>query len=145
MLTYLTGIAFLIACVLGVPLLRRILLERLLRDLEMDGVTVVPRFWRPSGLRIRRPGWEGDVRFESAGLGNNNRRGHLRLRAEFKGDRPPAPELLQRLDQLGGRVSAQGDGALEIDGPLPKRTADLKSFLELCDAIVQGTVVAAGG
>ena len=45
---------------------------------------------------------------------------------------------------MGGRVLAIGEGTIEIDGPLPVRASDLKKFLELCDAIVDGTVAAAG-
>src|SRR5687767_3783691 len=57
MVTYIAGIVFLLACLLGVPLLKRLLHERAVRRLAMEGVTVVPTFWRPSGLRFRRPSW----------------------------------------------------------------------------------------
>jgi len=183
MLYYVLGILLLVGCLLGLPLVRRVLHERTLRGLGMEGVTVVPRVLRLSGLRLRRARWEGEAFFESSGLGDNHRAGHVRLRATFASAVPPlaertaadaairtgdegfdqkivvsgdpafarkllVPEMrerLVRLDQQGGRVLAIGDGTIEIDGPLPARTQDLRTFLELCDAIVDGTVAAAGG
>lgn len=57
---------------------------------------------------------------------------------------PEMRERLVRLDGMGGRVLAIGEGFVEIDGPLLGRPPELKAFLELCDAIVDGTVAAAG-
>jgi hypothetical protein len=57
---------------------------------------------------------------------------------------PEMRERLIRLDGMGGRVAAIGEGFVEIDGPLLGRPPELKAFLELCDAIVDATVAAAG-
>jgi hypothetical protein len=82
MLAYCLGIGFLIACLLGVPLLRKLSHERMLRSLEIAGAALVPRFPALSGLRIARPAWKGLVTFEAARLGGG-RPGHLRIVAEF--------------------------------------------------------------
>lgn len=139
MVTYILGILFLLACLLGVPLLKRLLHERAVRKLAMDGVTVVPSFWTLSGLRFQRPGWNGVASFESAGIGGTGR-GHLRLKAEWTrpDKRDLGADLLARLGQLGGRVRAVGEGSVEIDGPLFTRSDDLRKFLELCDSLVEG-------
>jgi hypothetical protein len=78
--TYVSGILFLLACLLGVPLLKRLRHERAVRKLAMEGVSVVPSFWTLSGLRFQRPGWKGVASFESAGIGGIGRC-HLRLKA----------------------------------------------------------------
>ena len=135
MATTIAGIAFLLACVVSFPLAQRLLHERAVRRLAMDGVTVVPGFWKPSGLRFERPGWKGVVSFEAAGIGGTGR-GHLRIRAEVRDRREFGPEALARLEQLGGRVRLAGDGAVEIDGPLFTRPEDLRRFLEACDSMV---------
>jgi hypothetical protein len=135
MATYIAGIVFLLACLLGVPLLKRLLHERAVRRLAMDGVTVIPSFWRPSGLRVQRPAWQGIVSFESAGIGGTGR-GHLRLRAEVPIRRDFGSAALARLEQLGGCVRSAGEGAVEIDGPLFSRPEDLRRFLEACDSMV---------
>jgi hypothetical protein len=178
-LPYFIGIAFLLACVFGVPLLRKRAHEGMLRHLEMEGMTIVPGFWSLSRLRIDRPKWKGEVCFQAARAGGG-RPGHLRFLAEIRDPIPVisgAPEArvrtgddefdlkisvegdpefarkllvpimrerLMRLDEIGGRVLAIGEGTVEIAGPLPVRAADLKKFLELCDAIVDGTVAASG-
>jgi hypothetical protein len=179
MLTYCIGIAFLIACVFGVPLLRKLVHDRTLKGLAMEGVTVLPRFWSLSGLRIERSSWTGEMAFAPAGP-SSGRPGHLRLTASFKPSpstpAAPAPETrvrtgdadfderilvegdpafarkllgpemrerLVELDRMGGRVLAIGESTVEIDGPLMSGTPSLKRFLELCDAIVTGTAVAA--
>jgi hypothetical protein len=82
MLAYCLGIGFLVACLLGVPLLRKLDHERLLKGLRMDGATPLPRVLSLSGIRIERPAWRGEVSFEPARLGGG-RPGHLRLLAEF--------------------------------------------------------------
>jgi hypothetical protein len=82
MLPYVIGIGFLIGCLLGLPLLRKLSHERLLKSLPLEGATLVPRFLALSGLRIARPGWKGLVLFEAARLGGG-RPGHLRILAEF--------------------------------------------------------------
>lgn len=185
MVPFLIGAGLLAACLGAMPLLRRIGHERTLEGIDLEGVSIIPRFWSLSGLRILRPRWQGEVRFEAAPLGGG-RPGHLRLLAEWKGkgpapDRPPDPppgdepavltgdpefdrkiavagdrafarkllvpemrERLIELDRRGGRVIAIGREALEISGPLLHRAAELRQFLELCDAIVQGAAVASG-
>ena len=135
MATYIGGIVFLLMCLLGVPLLKRLLHERAVRRLAMDGVTVVPSFWKLSGLRCRRPGWQGVVSFEAAGIVGTSR-GHLRFRAEIPDRREFGPEAIARLEQLGGRLRAAGDGAVEIDGPLFTRPEELRRFLETCESLV---------
>ena len=135
MATTIAGIAFLLACLLSVPLAQRFLHERAVRRLAMDGVAVVPGFWRLSGLRFERPGWQGVVSFEAGGIGGTGR-GHLRIRAEVRDRREFGPEALARLEQLGGRVRLAGDGAVEIDGPFFTRPEDLRRFLEACDSLV---------
>jgi hypothetical protein len=57
---------------------------------------------------------------------------------------PEMRERFVRLDGFGGRVLAIGEGFVEIDGPLLGQAPLLKEFLELCDAIVDKTVAAAG-
>jgi len=181
-LAYCLGIGFLIACVFGVPLLRKLCHERTLKELAMEGTTVVPRFWSLSGLRIDRTAWSGEVFFQAARPGGG-RPGHLRLLAGFKKSAPPLPppvreesrirtgdeefdrkiavegdpvfarkllvpemrERLMRLDRMGGRVLAIGEGTIEIDGPLLSERSALKQFLDVCDEVINGTAAAAGG
>jgi len=57
---------------------------------------------------------------------------------------PIVREKMMRLDEIGGRVLAIGEGTVEITGPLPRQSADLRKFLELCGVIVEATVTAAG-
>lgn len=179
MVTYVIGIVFLIACVFGVPLFRKLAHEQTLKGLGLEGVTVLPRFWTLSGLRIERPRWTGEVAFAPPGP-SGGRPGHLRLRASFQRSASPPPvpapaarvetgdaefdqkirvegdpafarkllspemrDLLLELDGLGGRVLEIGETTVEIDGPLMNGEA-LRRFLELCDAIVTGTALAAG-
>jgi hypothetical protein len=69
-------------------MLRRLSHERTLKGLGIEGMTVVPRLWSLSGLRIDRPGWKAEVFFESARAGGG-RPGHLRLLADFQKPAPP--------------------------------------------------------
>ena len=62
-LPYFVGIAFLLACLFGVPLLRKQGHESMLRELGLEGVTVVPRFWSLSGLKIECLKWKAEVFF----------------------------------------------------------------------------------
>ena len=176
---YFVGIAFLLFCLFGVPYLRKHGHEKMLKNLGMEGVTIVPQFWSLSGLRIERPKWKAEVAFQSARAGGG-RPGHLRLVAEFRGPVPLAAapsdaplrtgddefdrkisvegdpvfarkllspivrEQMMRLDEVGGRVHAIGEGTVEIYGALPERSTDLRKFLELCATIVDATVTAAG-
>jgi hypothetical protein len=175
---YFVGIAFLLACVFGVPFLRKKGHESMLRELGLEGVTIVPQFWSLSGLKIERPKWKAEVSFQPPRAGGG-RPGHLQYMAEFRtpvpltaaaespvrtgddefdrkitveGDpafarkllSPAVREKLMSLDGIGGRVNAIGEGTVEIFGPLPQRSEDLRKFLELCSAIVDATVSAAG-
>jgi len=77
------GVSVLLALGLSVPLYRKISHTRALNSLGLEGVAVVPRFWGLSGLRLSRAGWEGEVRFETAGM-----KGHLILNAALKKSTP---------------------------------------------------------
>lgn len=184
MILFIAAVAFLSACVLCAPLIAKVMHEKMLGRLGVQGTTVVPRFWSLSGLRITRPDWLGEVDFRSSKIGGGHP-GHLVLRAEFKDPRkalrgilpgsgdasrlrtgddefdrmiavagdpefarkllgPQMREHLLELNRMGGRVIALGTGSLEINGPLLHRPDELRHFLELCDAIVRGTVVASG-
>lgn len=79
------GVAGLLGLGLSVPLYRKISHTRALNSLGLEGVAVIPRFWGLSGLRMSRAGWDGEVRFETAGM-----RGHLILSAALK---KPTPSL----------------------------------------------------
>lgn len=138
-LYYILGIVFLLACLLGVPLLKRVLHERAVRSLAMEGVTVIPSFWTLSGLRLQRPGWQGTASFEATGIGGTGP-GHLRLKVEVHGpeNRVVGPDVLARLEALGGRIRTNDLGVVEIDGPVFTRSDDLRKFLEACDTLVQG-------
>jgi hypothetical protein len=115
MLAYFLGIGFLVTGVLGVPLLRKVVHERMLKRLAMDGAAIVPRFWSLSGLRIDRPAWKGEVVFQPAPMGGG-RPGHLRLLAEF---RTPAPSRPRRDDapirtgdeSFDRKIAVEGDPA----------------------------------
>ena len=85
------GIGFLLACVLGIPLLRKLSHERLLKRLQIEGAVRVPRFLGLSGLRIERPSWKGVVSFAPARLGGGHP-GHLKVLAEFAKPLQPVRE-----------------------------------------------------
>jgi hypothetical protein len=110
MLPYLIGIGFLIACLLGVPLLRKLSHERMLKSLPIEGATLVPRFLALSGLRIERPAWKGLVLFEAARLGGG-RPGHLRVLGEFA-----EPLLLMRDGAPIRTGDAEFDGKIVVEG-----------------------------
>ena len=110
---YVLGIGFLIACVLGVRVLRNLVHDRMLKSLRLEGTTVLPRFPGLSGLRVVRPSWTGEVAFEAARLGGG-RVGHLRLRAQFPFPPRPAGEeaAIRSGDESFDRVIAvEGDPA----------------------------------
>lgn len=86
---YWVGVAFLIACALGIPYVRKLLHGRRLKTLGLDGVTVVPSWLGLSGLRLKRARWEGEVEFDPGGFGGGGRPGHLQLIATL-GHRTPA-------------------------------------------------------
>ncbi|MBV8881244.1 MAG: hypothetical protein JO332_14860 [Planctomycetaceae bacterium] len=176
------GVAFLIACGLGVPVFRKLAHASMLQRLGWDGASVIPSTWGLSGLRVKRPRWEGEVAFEPAGVGGGGRRGHLRLvaslgrktpsfavsekgrrddaaatepavatgdaafdaRLSVRGDADfirrlldaPQRERLLRLHDAGGCFRGLSGGVAELDGPLPAGAADLKGFLDQCDAIL---------
>jgi len=77
------GVAFLVACGLGVPVCRKLAHAAMLRRLGWEGASVIPVTWGLSGLRLKRARWEGELEFEPGGLGGGGRRGHLRLIASL--------------------------------------------------------------
>src|SRR5262245_47634572 len=113
MLPYVIGIGFLVACLLGVPLLQKLSHERLLKGLRMEGATRLPRLLGLSGVRIERPAWRGEVAFEPARLGGG-RPGHLRLLAEFARPlrllRENAP-IRTGDEQFDQKIAVEGDPA----------------------------------
>lgn len=183
-MTFWIGVAFLIACGIGVPVFRKLAHTRMLKRLGWDGASVMPVTWGLSGLRLQRPRWEGEVEFEAAGVGGGGKRGHLRLIASLKrktptlafyekgrrddsaatepviptgdaafdakvsvrGDAdfarkilvPEQRERLLRLQETGGTLWAISGGVVELAGPLPTAAADLKRFLDQCDALLDG-------
>lgn len=88
--SYAIGVGFLVVCLFGVPLVRKLLHEQMLSRMAFEGARIIRRFWSLSGLRIERPGWKGEVVFQSAPLGGG-RPGHLRLLAEFRTTAPSRP------------------------------------------------------
>jgi len=176
------ALGFLAACILSVPLASKMIHERMLRRLGLEGTKIVPHPWTLSGLELLREGWRCLVAFEARGVGGGHP-GHVSVRAEFTGrgglgasptvpppeeesiqtgdeafDRmirvtgnpavarkllsPDMRERLLALDRMGGQVTELGRDALEIRGPLLHRPEDLRRFLELCDSIVRGAMVA---
>jgi hypothetical protein len=101
------GVAFLVACGLGVPVVRKLVHSAMLKNLRWDGASILPSWWGLSGLRIRRSRWEGEVIFEPAGLGGGGRRGHLRLIASL-GRKTPSLSFYE----TGRRDAAGGDPAI---------------------------------
>ena len=49
------GVAFLIACGIGVPIFRRLAHRRMLTTLGWEGASVMPSTWGLSGLKLQRP------------------------------------------------------------------------------------------
>jgi hypothetical protein len=96
---YWIGVAFLIACAIGVPYARKLFHDRRLKTLGLDGATVVPSWLGLSGLRLKRARWEGEVEFDPGGLGGGGRPGHLQLTASL-GRRTPSVTLHEK-----GRVN----------------------------------------
>jgi hypothetical protein len=107
MLTYLLGIAFLVACFALPPILRKVAHDRALGGLGLDGVTLIPRRWGLGRLVYRRPAWEAEVTFEAPMAVMGWRQGHLLFKADLQRDTPeitlhlrgtlrqePAPETL---------------------------------------------------
>jgi hypothetical protein len=84
------GVAFLILVGFVHPVLRRVAHGRMLRNLDMDGVTVMPTFLGYGGLRVTRARWDGEVSFTGPSLGGGGRTGHLELIASL---RRPTPTL----------------------------------------------------
>ena len=97
-----SGVAFLIACGLGVPVYRKFAHSAMLKTLGMEGASVMPVTWGLSGLRLKRARWEGEVEFQPAGIGGGGKRGHLTLIASL-GRRTPALSFYET-----GRRDASG-------------------------------------
>ena len=96
------GVAFLIACGLGMPVYRKFAHAAMLKSLGWEGASVIPVNWGLSGLRLKRARWEGEVEFEPAGVGGGGRRGHLRLIASL-GRKTPSLSFYE-----AGRRDAEG-------------------------------------
>jgi hypothetical protein len=129
------GVAALPALLLTAPLWRRIVHDRALRRLGLEGSAVVSNGLGMSGLRIARAGWDGELRFEDAPIWGG-RPGHVRFHAIFK--HPVRDERLQSpgsaLTGLGAEVARLGTSELEVRSPMP---ADLARFVELCVALAE--------
>jgi len=109
------GVAFLIACGLGVPVYRKLAHSAMLKTLAWEGTSVIPVAWGLSGLRIQRTRWEGEVEFEPPGIGGGGRRGHLRLIATLK-RKTPSLSFYEtgRRDASGGEPALPtGDAAFD--------------------------------
>jgi hypothetical protein len=109
------GVAFLIACGLGVPVYKKFAHSAMLRNLGWDGASLIPVIWGLSGLRLKRARWEGEVEFEPAGVGGGGRRGHLTLIASL-GQKTPALSFYDpgRRDASGGEPAVPtGDAAFD--------------------------------
>jgi hypothetical protein len=101
------GVAFLVACGLGVPVYRKLAHAAMLRNLTWEGASVLPVTWGLSGLRLKRTRWEGEVEFEPAGIGGGGRRGHLRLIASL-GRKTPSLSFYE----AGGSDASAGEPAV---------------------------------
>lgn len=77
------GVAFIAVIGLGFPVFQKLAHSHMLRELRMDGVTVLPSLFSYGGLRIKRARWEGEVRFAAPSLGGGGRRGHVELIASL--------------------------------------------------------------
>ncbi|HEV3026953.1 MAG TPA: hypothetical protein VG457_05230 [Planctomycetota bacterium] len=109
------GVAFLIACGLGVPVYKKFAHSAMLKNLGWDGASVIPVIWGLSGLRLKRARWEGEVDFEPAGVGGGGRRGHLTLIASL-GRKTPSLSFYEtgRRDASGGVPAVPtGDAAFD--------------------------------
>lgn len=106
------GVTFLVACGLGVPIFRKMAHSAMLRSLRWDGASVLPALWGLSGLRVKRPRWEGEVVFEPAGLGGGGHRGHLRLIASL-GRKTPTLSFYE----TGRRDASGGEPAIPTGDP----------------------------
>jgi hypothetical protein len=109
------GVAFLIACGLGVPVYRKFAHSAMLKNLAWEGASVIPATWSLSGLRLKRARWEGEVEFQPAGIGGGGRRGHLTLIASL-GRKTPSLSFYEtgRRDASGGEPALPtGDAAFD--------------------------------
>ncbi|HVR86740.1 MAG TPA: hypothetical protein VMU54_20625 [Planctomycetota bacterium] len=109
------GVAFLVACGLGVPIYRKFSHAAMLRNLGWEGASVIPVTWGLNGLRLKRARWEGEVEFEPAGIGGGGRRGHLWLIASL-GRKTPSLSFYEkgRRDPSGVEpVVPTGDAAFD--------------------------------
>lgn len=144
-LAYGLGITFLLACVVGVPMLRKMSHERTLKELGMEGLTLVPRLWSLSGLRIERPAWKAEVVFEAARPGGG-RAGHLRLHADFKPLLVLAAEkaVIRTGDEdFDRKITIEGDAAFAKRFLVPEMRERLKRLDQMggrVQAIGPGTI-----
>ena len=153
--------AFLAVLFLAGPVGRKLLHARALRRLAIPGTTVISRWWGLSGLCYERDGWRGEVLFGAPGEKWGGRQGHLLFRGTLKRAAPSVSfqdppvedvarrilvpqmrELMGKVRDRGGRVLDLREGTIEIAGPLLSRPDELKSFLDLCEAILERTAAA---
>jgi hypothetical protein len=80
---YWLGLALLVILCSAAPLARRFGHAHALKSLGIEGITVLPSFWKLGQLRYSRPGWEAGVRFELPGEFGGGQRGHLQLSAKM--------------------------------------------------------------
>lgn len=110
MITYWLGIALLVTLFSVGPALRRYALLRTLRELKVEGATVVPRFWRPGLIQYRRSKWDADGRFVPPGeVSHGGQQGHLLLTGRLKRSTPTV-EVHPRAHDHGSPPAA-GEGS----------------------------------
>ncbi|HLY09016.1 MAG TPA: hypothetical protein VKW04_06905 [Planctomycetota bacterium] len=155
------GVAFLVACGLGVPVYRKFAHSAMLKHLGWEGASVIPVTWGLSGLRLRRARWEGEMEFEPAGVGGGGRRGHLRLIASLgrttpsllfrEAGRPVAPGGEPTIPTgdaaFDAKIAVQGDAVLARKILSPDQRGRLLQFQESGGYLwaVSGGVVELGG
>lgn len=153
--------------VLVKPTLRKLSHGRLVRQLAMEGVEVVPRWLRFDGLRVKGARWTAEVDFKPS----FEKGGHTHFKADLgretpdvvfpataggaaafaaSGDEAFAQKLLTeelrkrllRLGALGGRLWYVRGGKMEIVGPLPGNPDELRAFLALAKEVADLTAEA---
>ena len=125
------GVAFLVACGMGVVVFRKLAHAALLRKLDWRGATVQPVCWGLSGLRIHRERWEGEVEFEPGSIGGGGHRGHLRLIASLRRKTPTIA-----LTEAGRRDVSGGEPAIQTGDPAFDATYAVKGDAEFARKIL---------
>jgi hypothetical protein len=109
---YWIGMALLVVLCLAAPVGRRLAHARALRSLVIDGLTIIPGFWRLGRVRISRALWEAEVRFGLPGEFGGGQRGHLTWSARV---RAPTPSL--RFHAPGPEADAAAGDLLRVGDP----------------------------